>query len=90
MSHNKDIACSRRTLYKYINLGVFTARNIDLPRKIKYKVRKPNKTRKTVNYAYLKERSYNDFLTLLKENPSLMVVEMDVVEGHNIKVVRWW
>lgn len=82
MSHSKDIGCSRRTLYKYINQSIFTARNIDLPRKVKYKPRKVTSSQKTSYRAYRNGRSYNEFLFLLKENPGLQVVEMDSVEGQ--------
>ncbi len=30
-------------MYKYVDLGVFSFRNIDLPRKVRYKKRKENK-----------------------------------------------
>ncbi len=82
MTHSKDIGCSRRTLYKYINLNVFTARNLDLPHKVKYKVRKANSTRKPANRAYRKGRDYKEFSILLKDKPDLPIVEMDVVEGQ--------
>ena len=36
-SHADEIACSRRTIYSYIDRGVFQARNIDLRRKVVYK-----------------------------------------------------
>lgn len=39
-SHSQELSCSRSTLYKYIDACVFSARNIDLPRKVIYKVRK--------------------------------------------------
>jgi IS30 family transposase len=39
-THGDRIKCSRRSLYNYIDLGLFRARNIDLPRKVKYKPRK--------------------------------------------------
>ena len=51
-SHADEIACSRRTIYSYIDRGVFQARNIDLRRKVVYKQRK----RKTT--ASLKDRSF--------------------------------
>ena len=82
MSHSKEIGCSRRTLYKYIDQSVFTARNIDLPRKVKYKLRKSSGIRKPFNRAYRNDRSYIEFLTMLKDNPGIQVVEMDVVEGQ--------
>ncbi|WPC43679.1 helix-turn-helix domain-containing protein [Clostridium sp. JS66] len=40
--HGQEIPCSRRTLYNYIDKGVFTAKNIDLRRKVRYKC-KPRK-----------------------------------------------
>ena len=39
-SHSEELGCSRSTLYYYIDACVFSARNIDLPRKVTYKVRK--------------------------------------------------
>lgn len=81
MSHAKQISCSRRTLYRYINLSVFTARNIDLPRKVKYKVRKSSNTPKVSSHTYRNGRGYTEFSVLMKETPTLPVVEMDVVEG---------
>ena len=39
-THTDDLKCSRRTLYTYIDAGVFDVRNIDLRRKVKYKKRK--------------------------------------------------
>lgn len=39
-SHADEIACSRRTIYSYIDRGIFQARNIDLRRKVVYKQRK--------------------------------------------------
>ncbi|MEY8002039.1 IS30 family transposase, partial [Clostridium sp. Mt-5] len=36
-NHGHEIPCSRRTLYHYLNKGVFEARNIDLRRRVRYK-----------------------------------------------------
>ena len=36
-THADELKCSRRTMYTYIDSGVFNVRNIDLWRKIKYK-----------------------------------------------------
>lgn len=81
-THSKEIGCCRRTLYEYINKSVFTARNIDLPRKVKYKLRKKNRNKTASNKAYRTNRTYTDFLALLSDNPEIPVVEMDVVEGQ--------
>lgn len=81
-THENEIGCSRRTLYKYIDLNVFTARNIDLRRKVKYKPRKSSVVNKATRRAEKNGRTYTDFLKLLRENPSTQVVEMDTVEGQ--------
>lgn len=46
-NHEVEIGCSRRTLYKYISKKVFSARNIVLPRKVKYKKRKSSSKKKS-------------------------------------------
>ena len=38
--HADEIPVCRRTLYNYLDQRVFTARNIDLPRRVRYKKRK--------------------------------------------------
>jgi len=71
--------CSKSTLYRYINSGVLSVKNIDLRGLVKYKPRKKkllpkaNKSRKG--------RTYADFLQFIEENPDLHVWEMDAVEG---------
>lgn len=81
--HGHEIPCSRKTLYNYIDQGVFTARNIDMRRKVRYKC-KPRKTGTRVSLA-AKEfrigRTYEDFQKFIQENPEVPVVELDTVEG---------
>jgi len=81
-SHEKEIRCSRRTLYKYIDQNVFTARNIDLRRKVKYKPRKSYVENRATRRAEKSGRTHADFLKLLRENPNTQIVEMDTVEGQ--------
>ncbi len=81
-THSKDIVCSRRTLYKYIDNRVFTARNIDLPRKVKYKPRKKNTDKLRTDREYRKGKTYADFTKLLEDIPNTQVVEIDTVEGQ--------
>ena len=82
LSHSKNIPCARRTLYKYIDNQVLTARNIDLPRKVKYKPRKKNSCNSKTNREYRKGKTYDDFTKLLEGNSDIQVVEMDTVEGQ--------
>lgn len=62
---------------------LFTAKNIDLRRKVRYKC-KPRKTGTRVSLA-AKEfrigRTYEDFQKFIQENPDIPVVELDTVEG---------
>lgn len=81
-THAQEIGCSRRTLYTYIDQSVLTARNIDLRRKVKYKPRRRPTCCSAADRQYRQGRSWDDFQKLLRESPSLGVVEMDTVEGR--------
>ena len=64
----------------YIEIGLFKARNIDLPRKVSYKVRKKKQVLK-FDQKYRDGRTHEEFEMYMGINPNLNVVEMDVVEG---------
>lgn len=80
-SHADEIACSRRTIYSYIDRGIFQARNIDLRRKVVYKQRKRKTTTSLKDRSFRKGRGYKEFLEYIAANKSVYVVEMDTVEG---------
>jgi len=80
---NKDsIMSSERTIYNYVNDRVLTAKNIDLPRKVRYKPRKKAKTRFKVDKTCVLGRSYDDFLAFTKSTEHSAIVQMDTVEGR--------
>jgi IS30 family transposase len=79
--HQLEIGCSQRTLYNYFEWNLFTARNIDLPRKVKMKPRKKNKEGSGKPQQYREGRTYEDFLAFTLANPDVPVVEMDTVHG---------
>jgi IS30 family transposase len=79
--HAEEIGCSRRTLYNYLDQSVLTARNLDLRRRVKYKKRRTSTRTSIKDRIYRQNRNYPDFQNLLKNQPNLNVVEMDVVEG---------
>jgi IS30 family transposase len=82
-STNKDsIMSSERTIYNYVNDRILTAKNIDLPRKVRYRPRKKAKTRFKIDKACVIGRSYNDYLTFMESMESSAVVQMDTVEGR--------
>ncbi len=81
-SNNADVLmCSEKTIYNYIDANLFTARNLDLPRKVRYHPRaksvNPFKVDKTCRVG----RTYKDFVAYMSENLDTPVVEMDSVEG---------
>jgi len=75
-----EIMLDEKTIYKYIDDGLLSVRNIDLPRKVRYRVRKKKKPFRVDKKCY-EGRTYEDFLKFMEEHPDLPVVEMDSVEG---------
>lgn len=80
-NHKNEINCSIRCLYNYIEMGLLSVKNIDLPRKVRYKVRNQNQNSKKKDYSYRIGRTYEDFQNMLKENPNAHIIEMDTVIG---------
>lgn len=81
-THPDELNFSRTSMYTYINLGIFKARNIDLPRKVRYKKRKNKKEDKKRRETQIrKNRTYEDFKEHIAKYPDHSVVEMDTVEG---------
>lgn len=80
-ANNKDsLMVSESTIYRLIDYNLFSARNIDLPRKVRYSKRKRKKHFK-VDKACRINRTYDDFLKFCSEHPDLPVTQMDSVEG---------
>ena len=73
---------SERTLYEYIDKGVFNADNIDLRRKVR---RKPSRKKSGPELKVDRKchigRTYADFIAFTGEHPNLQIREMDTVEG---------
>jgi IS30 family transposase len=81
-NHTDEIMLDERTLYNYVDRGVFTARNIDMPRVVRMGRRRKNKDRFKVDKKCRIGRTYQDFLKFRQEHPDLTVVEMDTVVGR--------
>ena len=81
-NHVDELMCDERTLYNYIDSGVFDVRNIDLPRKIRYSVRKPKKDSFKVDKHCRIGRTFDDYCLYIKEHSDTPVVQMDSVEGR--------
>lgn len=80
-ANNKDsLMVSESTLYRLIDYNVFRAKNIDLPRKVRYCRRRKAKNFK-VDSACRIGRAFRDYIAYRQEHPDLPVTQMDSVEG---------
>lgn len=83
INHSDILYFSKSTFYRYVDLGVFSLTNADLPKKIRYKKRK----HKNINaenkreLSLLKGRKYEDFIEFSSNHPKMNIVEMDTVIG---------
>ncbi|MEA4848180.1 MAG: IS30 family transposase [Clostridiaceae bacterium] len=81
-SNNSDVTmCSEKTIYNYIDSGLLSVGNIDLPRKVRFRPRRKSKAVFKVDKRCRIGRTYEDFLSYMLEHPDTPVVEMDSVEG---------
>ena len=81
INNKNKIMCSESKIYKLIDLGLLDVRNIDLPRKVKFRQRSKKVTVYKIDKNCLENRTYEDYENYMKENPDTPVVEMDTVEG---------
>lgn len=63
VTNHPELNLSVRTVYSYLDQGLFTARNVDLKRKVKFKPRKCHKTQITNRTVFI-NRTYQDFQAL--------------------------
>jgi len=82
-AHGKKLDVSQRTLYNYIDAGVFSIGNLDLRRKAGYRPRKRKREHPEsfLDYDFRRNRSYDDFLKYLDKNPGISFIEMDTMKG---------
>ena len=79
--HADELMKSERTLYAYINNGLFTARNMDMPRTVRMRPRKNVSRNLKVDRACRLGRDFSCFHTYLEEHPDLSIRQIDSVEG---------
>ena len=82
MVNNPDkIMCCEKTAYNYIDNGLFDGRNIDMPRKVRFRPRKAKSVGLKVDKTCRIGRTYEDYKDFHKTHPELPVVELDSIEG---------
>lgn len=80
INHKDELMCSEKTMYNYIDACLFDVRNIDLPRKVRFRERY-KKAEFKVDKGCRVGRSYEEFEKFLEKNPDTAVVQMDSVIG---------
>ena len=81
INNKNKIMHSENKIYKLIDLGLLEVRNIDLPRKVRFRQRVKQVTIYKIDKNCLENRTYEDFEKYIQENPDTPIVEMDTVEG---------
>ena len=81
INNPNKIMYSEKTIYKIIDLGLLEVRNIDLPRKVRFRQRVKNNTTYKIDKECLTNRTYEDFINYLNNNPDTSIVQMDTVIG---------
>ncbi len=80
ITHAAEIMLDEKTIYNYIEQGLLSVGNIDLPRKVRCRTRKKKKSTKVDKKCHV-DRNYEDFQAYIEANPDTAIVEMDSVEG---------
>jgi len=80
VSHQNELMCSERTIYNYIDACILDVRNIDLPRKVKFRERYKRPEFK-VDKGCRIGRNYEAFQSYMEANPDIAIVQMDSVIG---------
>ena len=79
--HTDELMKSERTLYSYVNNGLFTARNIGMPRTIRMRPRKNVSKNLKVDNACRIGRDFSSFREYTKQYPDAAIRQIDSVEG---------
>ena len=80
VTHQDELMCSEKTIYNYIDDCLLEVRNIDLPRKVRFRAHR-KKAEFKVDKGCRIGRSYKEFEAFIEKNPDTAVVQMDSVIG---------
>ena len=84
LQNHKEITQCEKTIYTYIEMGLFKdwgVTNLDLRRKVTRKLKK-KKLKKRAEPTDYTGRKYEDYLDFVKNNPCSPTTEMDTVYNH--------
>lgn len=81
VNHRDSVMVSESTIYRLVDYNLFEARNIDMPRRVRFAPRKKRKDYKVDKKCRI-GRSLEDYKNFIKEYPNLPITQMDSVEGR--------
>ena len=81
INHSDILNFSKVTFYNYVDNGVLSLSNLDLPKKVKYKKRKKSNNKYKRDILILKNRTYEDYLAFIAKHPKYNKVQLDTVIG---------
>lgn len=83
INHSDILDFSKVSFYNYVNQGVISLTNLDLPKKVIYKKRKQKKKNNyKKDFIILKGRKYEDYLEFITKHPKMNKVQLDTVIGQ--------
>lgn len=82
-AHPELLPMSKSTFYRYVDIGPLNVRNIDLVRKVRYRIKKEYDYTEVrpKDRSYKLGRFYSDFKDYIEYNPMASIVEIDTVIG---------
>ena len=81
INHSDILNFSKVTFYNYVDNGILSLTNLDLPKKVKYKKRKKINNKYKRDILILKNRTYEDYLDFIAKHPKYNKVQLDTVIG---------
>ncbi len=85
LENHKEIKQCAKTIYTYIEMGLFKdwgITSLELRRKVTRKIRKKKKLKKRSESIDYSGRKYDDYIEYVKNNPTYATTEMDTVYNN--------
>ena len=83
ITHPELLPFSKSTFYRYIDLGLLNVKNIDLQRKVRFKVKKEyDRTKTKINTSIKVGRFYTDFKDYLEYHPNCSWQKGSIEKNH--------
>ena len=80
-NNRSEIMYSEKTIYNYFDRGLFSAKNLDLPRKVIFKARHSSHDRVKIDRKFRIGRKYDDFKEYMESHSETPIVKIDSVIG---------